>query len=100
MKLIAAMHTSDGPLFNYLTGLKVNREEWDSNRGGGHFWFEPTGGKAGVELVDAFADDLDGAPICITLHLIGSDADWAEWYRLDCEPVRRWPPTSVRSTVT
>lgn len=93
---IAALYSFDAVLSVFLRNLRVNREEWDSGRCGGHFYFEEAADDAGVELVDVIAEDADGGTIAITLHLIGSRDNWAEWYRWDGESVLRWPPPSVR----
>lgn len=94
---IADLHARDPELFACLRKLRVNREEWDSGRCGGHFYFEETAEDCGTELVDVIAEDADGATIAVTLHLIGLRKNWAEWYRWDGEPVLRWPPPSVRA---
>ena len=105
MRQIAQLYSDDVALFKYLMGLKVNREEWDQGNRGGHFWFEETCEDADVEIIDAFAEDADGATICITLHLVGPRINWAEWYRLptapfDMQPISDWPPTSVRRNLS
>jgi hypothetical protein len=94
---IADLYAQDRELFACLRRLRVNREEWDSGRCGGHFYFEEMAEDSGTELVDVVAEDTDGAAIAVTLHLIGLGQNWAEWYRLDGEPVLRWPPPSVRA---
>jgi hypothetical protein len=93
---IADLHACDPGLAARLRNLRVNREERDLGRCGGHFYFEETAEDAGVELIEILAKDSDGATIALTLHLIGLRGNWAEWYRWDGEPVLRWPPPSVR----
>ena len=96
IRQIAEMQANNAELATYLRRLTVNREEWDDSRVGGHFYFDEASEDAGAELIDAIADDADGATIAVTLHLVGSRSNWAEWYRWDGEPVLRWPPPSVR----
>jgi hypothetical protein len=93
---IAEMLAADPELALYIRNLKVNREEWDDGRVGGHFYFEETAEDAGTKLIYAVAEDADGATIEVILHLIGTSGNWAEWYRWDGEPVLRWPPPSLR----
>jgi len=104
MKQIAALNAKNEELARYIRDLRINREVLDDGMRGGHFYFDDTSDDAAVEIIDAFADDSDGAVICITLHLIGKRGNWAEWYRLpstplDSNPVLKWPPNSVRNTL-
>ena len=81
-----------------LKTLEVTAEEWDTGRGGGHFWFDVSGPAADSDfVVDALADDLDGVVIDIILHSENGLLNWGEWYRVDgSEPVLQWPPSSLR----
>ncbi|MGC2129750.1 MAG: hypothetical protein WA629_06590 [Candidatus Aquilonibacter sp.] len=96
IRQIAEIYADDTELAAYIRGLRVNREVWDDGRAGGHFYFEDSPEDAGIEIIDAVADDADRATIAVTLHLVGRCGNWAEWYRWDGEPVMRWPPPSVR----
>ncbi len=96
LRQIAQLYCEDAVLSEFVDGLTVNREEWDPGMRGGHFWFEETTEDADVEVVDAVAEDSDGATIAILLHLVGRRTNWAEWFRWDGEPILRWPPPSVR----
>lgn len=86
-----------------LRALKVVREEWDSNRRGGHFWFEVSGPPADDRnfVVNATAYDVDGTMIDIIVHPVDGVLNWGEWYRVprslgDLErPIQRWPPPSI-----
>lgn len=95
MRQIAEIYRDNDALSAYILGLTVNRERWDSNNAGGHFYFDETPDDASTEIVDAVAKDSDGAPIEIILHLVGARGNWAEWWRSDGERILRWPPTSV-----
>lgn len=92
---IAELVPEDEPLFVFLRGLKVDREEWDVGRGRGNFFFEETAEHANVELIEMIADDVDGVVIEIAVHITGQRRNWGEWHRSDARPVLRWPPSSV-----
>ncbi len=97
INLIAALYADDADVRVHLESIRVFKEEWDSNRAGGHFWFEAStsGPPLSCETVDAQATDPDGMPIEIILHFVGPGVDWGEWFRNDAEPVMCWPPSSV-----
>ena len=100
---MAEMHASDEAVHAQLRSLKVTREEWDTDGRGGHFWFDVCrSSAAGYDfLVEARADDLDGAKIDVILHSVDGTLEWGEWYRLSIppddlkQPIQRWPPPSL-----
>jgi len=100
---LARIYSYDEEVHAQLLSLKVTREDWDSDRRGGHFWFEGSAPRAVDDdfLVDGRAEDADGAKIEIILHPVGGILNWGEWYRLprspdDFEqPILRWPPPTV-----
>ena len=96
IQAMAALHAGVPELAAYLRNLRVNREEWDPGRIGGHCYFDDISEESQTELVEAIAEDADGAIIAVTFHLIGRRGSWAEWYRWDGASVLHWPPTSVR----
>lgn len=96
VRQIAEIYADDIELAAYICGLSVSREVWDEGRAGGHFYFDDSPEDAGTEIIDAVAEDADGATIAVTLHLVGRSGNWGEWYRWDGEPVLRWLPPSVR----
>jgi len=103
-KQMAALYSADESLralSSQLEAVRVIAEEWDVDRSGGHFYFETPLSTPVVEnlaYIDAFANDADGATICITLHFVEGRLNWAEWYRepADGQPIQTWPPVSIR----
>lgn len=98
LKKIAALYSADAALHAHLESIRVLGEEWDSNRAGGHFYFQSStpGAPLPCDEVVVQADDGDGGLIEVILHFIGPHGDWGEWFRYDMEPVIRWPPSSIR----
>lgn len=100
---VAALYANDGPIHAQLSSLRVTREEWDSDRRGGHFWFEVSA-PAAVDhdfLVEAQAEDSDGAIVEIILHSVDGILKWGEWFRWPltlndvAQAICQWPPLSV-----
>ena len=100
---IAKIYAGNEAVQAQLRSLKVTREEWDSDRRGGHFWFEVSASAALSDdfLVSAYGDDADGAKIDIALHPVNGTLNWGEWYRVPLppddleQPIKWWPASSV-----
>lgn len=98
LQQFANLYRDDGRLQAQLRQVGVRREDWDEGRGGGHLYFEAASSTKAVQhdTLDAFAEDADGAEICIILHFVGGLLNWGEWFRWDGKRVRRWPPPALR----
>ncbi len=98
----AALYPDDGGLQSQLHAVSVTAEDWDLNGAGGHLKLETPPNAAGVdlEIIDALANDRDGATIDIILHFVAGRLNWGEWYRVDHKPIQSWPPASIRRHIT
>jgi hypothetical protein len=96
IKQIAALY-SDDPVSAQIEALAVIGEDWDDNRGGGHLQLQQSRSTSHVtrDTIECYADDEDGTRIEILLHVVDGRIDWAEWYRVDSQPITLWPPSSV-----
>ena len=91
-----------------LRSLRVTREEWDNDEmRGGHFWFTGSvlpGNIEDIHDVNGMANDVDGAPIDIIIHVVEGKLNWGEWYRLPLsgspedfeKPIQKWPPATIK----
>src|SRR5436305_1503253 len=94
IKDFAKIYPDNEPLHAQLRAVSVTGEDWDINRAGGHLKLEVPMTTAAVDLdiIDARTTDADGALIGIILHFVDGRLNWGEWYRMDGEPIRSWPP--------
>jgi hypothetical protein len=97
---IADLHSANPVVFAQMKSLVVNKEEWDKDRRGGHFWFDVSANLSDPSsTVDAWGEDEDGAPIEIILHLVDGRLAWGEWFRWDGDPILSWPTTAVHPRI-
>jgi hypothetical protein len=101
---IAELYRDDASEYAQLRSLRVTREEWDENGGGGHFWFDVSAPASDHDFViEVTGEDSDGAKIEVILHSVGGLLNWAEWFRwptqwVESQYILRWPPPSVCRT--